>query len=42
MPLMYLPLIMYVGWMEFMLQPLRAREGEAISAQSEPGGDTRS
>jgi hypothetical protein len=22
MPLMYLPLIMYVGWMEFMIQPL--------------------
>lgn len=23
MPLIYLPLIMYAGWMEFMLQPLR-------------------
>ena len=42
MPLMYLPLIMYVGWMEFMLQPLRAHEGETGCAQSEPGGETRS
>jgi hypothetical protein len=23
MPLIYLPLIMYTSWMEFMLQPLR-------------------
>jgi len=23
MPLMYLPLILYTGWMELMLQPLR-------------------
>jgi hypothetical protein len=23
MPLIYLPLIMYAGWMEFVLQPLR-------------------
>jgi hypothetical protein len=23
MPLMYLPLIMYTGWMEFLFQPLR-------------------
>ncbi len=25
MPLMYLPLIMYVGWWEFMFQPLRTQ-----------------
>ncbi len=24
MPLIYLPLIMYASWMEFMAQPLRA------------------
>lgn len=24
MPLMYLPLILYTGWMELMLQPLRS------------------
>jgi hypothetical protein len=23
MPLIYLPLIMYTGWMEFLLHPLR-------------------
>jgi hypothetical protein len=24
MPLMYLPLILYTGWMELLLQPLRS------------------
>lgn len=33
MPLMYLPLIMYVGWMEFMLQPLRQRRRGELHAE---------
>ncbi len=35
MPLMYLPLIMYVGWMEFMLQPTRPHAG-ASAADVDP------
>lgn len=32
MPLIYLPLILYAGWMEFMLQPLRQCSDRAGSA----------
>lgn len=36
MPLMYLPLILYTGWMELMLQPLRTNAaGDAADAARE-------
>ncbi len=38
MPLMYLPLIMYVGWMEFVLQPLRP-DSESDVTRPEIGPD---
>ena len=36
MPLIYLPLIMYAGFMEFLLHPLRPRAGRAAEAATDP------
>jgi hypothetical protein len=30
MPLIYLPLIMYAGWMEFLAQPLKAMHASEL------------
>ncbi|HUI95904.1 MAG TPA: hypothetical protein VLX44_09145 [Xanthobacteraceae bacterium] len=42
MPLIYLPLIMYAGWMEFMLQPLRHGADRTFGeVQAAPVADCR-
>jgi hypothetical protein len=40
MPLMYLPMIMYASWMEFLAQPFKAMHPGNLDAPARPGPAT--